>query len=284
MSYELLENDLTHSTLWMLCSKDAKLLFVTILAECRGYEIVRTPLPVLFRLAGLTDEEGASALAELVAPDPQSRNPAEDGRRVVQIEDEEGRGLWLPSYRHRRERYFAANRQAAKRDRARHAASHAVTPSHGPSRSVTVSHAESQIVRPDVYEMRSDIDEKKKRGERARFTPPDLIEVERFARESLPTLNGEEFWDFYQSKGWKVGAQPMRDWKAAARRWSRRPERSENAKPSFNPTPHTVPQIDADSPPPTEEQLAEWKAKAEAEVHAAFAPKKHDDPDEGGPF
>lgn len=32
----------------------------------------------------------------------------------------------------------------------------------------------------------------------------------------------EPFYDFYQSKGWKVGKAPMKDWKAAARNWCRR--------------------------------------------------------------
>jgi hypothetical protein len=29
----------------------------------------------------------------------------------------------------------------------------------------------------------------------------------------------QKFFDFYQSKGWVVGKAPMKDWKAAARRW-----------------------------------------------------------------
>ena len=33
--------------------------------------------------------------------------------------------------------------------------------------------------------------------------------------------NGERFWDFYASKGWKVGNAAMKDWKSAARNWVR---------------------------------------------------------------
>jgi len=32
---------------------------------------------------------------------------------------------------------------------------------------------------------------------------------------------GTDFWDYYQSKGWVVGKSPMKDWRAAARRWIR---------------------------------------------------------------
>jgi hypothetical protein len=35
-------------------------------------------------------------------------------------------------------------------------------------------------------------------------------------------VDPEEFVDFYTSKGWKVGKNPMKDWKAAVRTWARR--------------------------------------------------------------
>ena len=35
----------------------------------------------------------------------------------------------------------------------------------------------------------------------------------------------QEFMDYYDSNGWKVGRNPMKDWKASARKWVR------NAKP-----------------------------------------------------
>ena len=35
-------------------------------------------------------------------------------------------------------------------------------------------------------------------------------------------MDGQAFMDFYASKGWRVGNQPMKDWKAAVRNWARR--------------------------------------------------------------
>src|SRR5512135_3715305 len=100
----------------MFGSKDAKILFVTILSECHGSEIVRTPIPVLIKLAGLTPEEGAQALAELEAPDPESKFSGDEGRRIVRFEDSDGRGLRLPSYRSRRNRYLATDRKRSERE------------------------------------------------------------------------------------------------------------------------------------------------------------------------
>ena len=35
-------------------------------------------------------------------------------------------------------------------------------------------------------------------------------------------LDAQSFVDFYSSKGWKVGNNPMKDWKAAVRTWENR--------------------------------------------------------------
>lgn len=56
----------------------------------------------------------------------------------------------------------------------------------------------------------------------ARFRPPTQEEVERYAKERGETVDAARFVDFYASKGWKVGREPMKDWKAALRNWTRR--------------------------------------------------------------
>lgn len=35
-------------------------------------------------------------------------------------------------------------------------------------------------------------------------------------------VDPQRFVDFYASKGWKVGKEPMKDWKAAVRNWANR--------------------------------------------------------------
>ena len=58
--------------------------------------------------------------------------------------------------------------------------------------------------------------------ERGRFTPPTLDEVTAYCSERKNTVDPEQFLDFYTAKGWKIGAQSMKDWKAAVRTWERR--------------------------------------------------------------
>ena len=55
-----------------------------------------------------------------------------------------------------------------------------------------------------------------------RFAPPSVEEVDAYIKEQGYAFDAESFVDFYSSKGWKVGSQPMKDWKAACRTWQRR--------------------------------------------------------------
>ena len=59
------------------------------------------------------------------------------------------------------------------------------------------------------------------------FVRPTLAEVEAYCRERGNNVNPQTWYDHYQSNGWRVGRNPMRDWKAAVRKW----EQSDYAKP-----------------------------------------------------
>ncbi len=55
-----------------------------------------------------------------------------------------------------------------------------------------------------------------------RFTKPTLEEITAYCQERGNNVDPQAFYDFYESKGWKVGNQPMKDWRAAVRTWERR--------------------------------------------------------------
>lgn len=54
-----------------------------------------------------------------------------------------------------------------------------------------------------------------------RFTPPSREEVQAYIAEKGYRVDAERFIDYYTSNGWKVGKNPMKDWKAAVRTWER---------------------------------------------------------------
>ena len=62
-----------------------------------------------------------------------------------------------------------------------------------------------------------------------RFVKPTVEEVKQYCIERNNCINAEQFYDYYESNGWKVGKNAMKDWKAAVRTW----ERSEYRKTNF---------------------------------------------------
>ena len=61
-----------------------------------------------------------------------------------------------------------------------------------------------------------------------RFTPPTVDEIRAYCEERNNKIDPECFWDFYTSKGWMVGKNRMKDWRACVRSWEKsRAERAE---------------------------------------------------------
>ncbi len=54
-----------------------------------------------------------------------------------------------------------------------------------------------------------------------KFSPPSLEEVKAFASEHGLAVDAQRFIDYYESNGWRVGRNPMKDWQAALRNWTR---------------------------------------------------------------
>ncbi len=55
-----------------------------------------------------------------------------------------------------------------------------------------------------------------------RFTPPTLDEVRDYITQKGYTINPQSFIDYYTSNGWRVGKNPMKNWKAALSSWNSR--------------------------------------------------------------
>lgn len=67
-------------------------------------------------------------------------------------------------------------------------------------------------------DIESDSKEKSKRKER-RFAPPTVAEVTAYIQEQGYSVDADKFIAYYESNGWRVGRNPMKDWKAALRTW-----------------------------------------------------------------
>jgi predicted phage replisome organizer len=63
---------------------------------------------------------------------------------------------------------------------------------------------------------------------RKRFEKPTLSEIKQYCIERGNKVDAQHFYDYYESNGWKVGKNSMKNWQAAVRTW----ERSEYRKPT----------------------------------------------------
>ena len=53
------------------------------------------------------------------------------------------------------------------------------------------------------------------------FIRPTAEQVNEYSKEIGFTLDGSQFIDHYEARGWLIGKNPMKDWKAAVRTWKR---------------------------------------------------------------
>ena len=65
---------------------------------------------------------------------------------------------------------------------------------------------------------------------RKRFEKPSISDIKQYCIERNNKVNAEQFFDYYESNGWKVGKNSMKDWKAAVRTWERSEYRKPNSK------------------------------------------------------
>ena len=72
-----------------------------------------------------------------------------------------------------------------------------------------------------------------------RFVAPTIDQVKEYCKERNNNVDAERFVDFYESKGWMVGKNKMKSWKACVRTW----EKSQQQKKDSG----TIPSPDSDN-------------------------------------
>ena len=79
----------------------------------------------------------------------------------------------------------------------------------------------------------------KPKRQTTRFKKPSIQDVIEYCVERNNSVDAERFMDHYESNGWKVGKNSMKDWKAAVRTWEKnnKYERNINNKQSISDNP-----------------------------------------------
>lgn len=81
----------------------------------------------------------------------------------------------------------------------------------------------TEIEKEKEIEIEKEIEKKNKADKpaRARFVKPTIEEVQAYCRERGNSVDANRFVDYYEANGWKVGKNPMKDWRAAIRTWEK---------------------------------------------------------------
>lgn len=74
----------------------------------------------------------------------------------------------------------------------------------------------------------------KEKEHKARFVPPTLDEVKDYITEKEYKVNPEQWLSYYQSNGWMVGRNKMKDWRACISQWNARDKKEKPKRSIFD--------------------------------------------------
>lgn len=101
----------------------------------------------------------------------------------------------LIDQQHHRREVNAANRAAKKTE-----------PATTEENSAAAPEQESQSEKPKVK----------------KFVKPTVEEIAAYCQEKNYTINAKQFFNYYESNGWRIGRNPMKSWHAALQTWQAR--------------------------------------------------------------
>lgn len=64
-----------------------------------------------------------------------------------------------------------------------------------------------------------------------RFVPPSVDDVRQYCTERGNGIDAQHFVDFYEARGWLIGRNKMKSWKAAVRTWEQRDNAASGTEP-----------------------------------------------------
>lgn len=206
-------------------------VFVFLLAHADLEGFVDVHPDYIARCSGIPPDAVRRGLVALESADQSSRSEAQDGRRIERIDAHRDWGWLIVNYSHYRNLQDKDTVRLQTRERVRKHRANPVTDGNGPKR-----HAEADVeadVEAEAQRLSALPDDKPRpkgsavlnlrREVSRRFSKPSRAElvVYQVERQALgrPAVDPDRFIAHYESKGWKIGKEPMKDWKATVRTW-----------------------------------------------------------------
>jgi hypothetical protein len=202
VTFTKLFSSITESTIW--CESDQiRIVWITMLAMANKNGYVFGSAPGLANRARVPLESVREALVKFQEPDPDSRTKEFEGRRIKEVDG----GWQLLNYAKHR----AIRDEEERRDYMKNLMRQ--------KRSVSnVSHSKPPLSQAEA-DSREQIAEARVKSKT--FAPPSLEEVDLYCQERGNRVDPVQFFNHYTSNGWKVGRNPMKNWKAAIGTWEK---------------------------------------------------------------
>ena len=164
----------------------------------------------------------------LEAPDANTRTPGEEGRRITRINPDRPWGWHITNHAHyrsirtteeRREyhkKYWHTRSDKQTQHETQQNSTNLPIAVSSKQEAVSSKHLSETLVPIDTCALTKNV------SARNKFVKPNLSEVLDYCDKRNNGISANRFFDHYDSNGWKVGKNPMKDWKAAIRTWEQR--------------------------------------------------------------
>lgn len=197
ITFTKLFSSITESTIWAE-PDHIRIAWITMLAMADRKGRVWSSLPGLANRARISIDQAKESIDRFLAPDEHSRTEDNDGRRICKID-----GGWrLLNY----EKY-----RAIKDDEA-------------------VLHSKRNYI--NGRRLAENIAEDVVGTKPERFQKPTIEQCHLYAAKiGMSEKESLKFFNFYESKGWKVGKNPMVSWPHAMSGWKSRAMQYEQTNP-----------------------------------------------------
>jgi hypothetical protein len=205
ITFTKLFSSITESTIWCEPS-ETRIVWITMLAMSDKEGRIWGSIPGLANRAQVSVDAVEKALEKFLSPDNYSRTPDNEGRRIEPI-DGGWRLLNHAKYRALRD---SEERKEYKREWIKKKR----------EQEKVVDNVDTS--RPQYTNTEADTDTDKPLKTRTKkFSPPTQEEVLAYCQERSNKVDAERFMAHYTSNGWKVGKNPMKNWKAAVITWEK---------------------------------------------------------------
>lgn len=214
--------EITDSSIWNEDDK-TRIVWITMLARMGPDYVVRASVGGLAHLARVSREDCEKALEKLASPDPDSRSPEEEGRRIKKVEG----GFFMINGEKFRQRRGDEEKKAYMREYMRQ---YRKNKSPGVKDVKDVNIGKRKLIQEEEEaeaEAEENISLKRERGSASQTDFAEIPTLEEVIAEAevrgIPDEHARSFWEYNESKQlWVNQYGKMIKWKMALKSWSER--------------------------------------------------------------